>query len=201
MALALVESAIDLGWDLGWDKAHQHSLLQGKVALETRPHSAWGGAVTAQMYLPLKRQQVWPKLIDYSRWVQYFPSLTQSQLLSSGEPNQSANSVNSVYKKLYQAAGKTFLFLTAQVEIYLNVTETVHPLRHQIQFQLEKGSFSDFAALLTLQDYESGTLLTYSVQATPSIPIPTQIIQEGIRLDLPNNMRSMRRVICQSVIC
>jgi hypothetical protein len=194
MALALVESAIELGWDLGWDKSHQQSLLQGKVALETRPHSAWGGAVTAQMYLPLERQQVWPKLTDYSRWVQYFPSLTQSQLLSSSEPSQSANSV---CKKLYQAAGKTFLFLTAQVEIYLNVTETVHPLRHQIQFQLEKGSFSDFSALLRLQDYEAGTLLTYSVQATPSIPIPTQIIQEGIRLDLPNNMRSMRRLICQ----
>lgn len=199
MAFALVESAIDLGWD----KAHQHSLLQGKVALETRPHSAWGGAVTAQMYLPLDRQQVWPKLTDYSRWVQYFPSLTQSQVLSpasepSSEPSSESNQpAGSIYKRLYQTAGKTFLFLTAQVEIYLNVTETVHPLRHQIQFQLEKGSFSDFAALLKLQDYESGTLLTYSVQATPSIPIPTQIIQEGIRLDLPNNMRSMRRAICQ----
>lgn len=189
MALALVESAIDLGWD----KAHQHSLLQGKIALETRPHSAWGGAVTAQIYLPLERSQVWEKLIDYQRWVQYFPSLTQSQVIAS-----SGASANSSQKRLYQAAGKTFLFLTAQVEIYLNVTETIHPLRHQIYFQLEKGSFNDFSALLKLQDYESGTLLTYSVQATPSIPIPTQIIQEGIRLDLPNNMRSMRRVICQN---
>lgn len=192
MALALVESAIDLGWD----KPHQHSLLQGKVALETRPHSAWGGAVTAQMYLPLERSQVWPKLIDYSCWVQYFPSLTQSQLLS--HPSAPSQQLDSTHKRLYQAAGKTFLFLTAQVEIYLKVTETVHPLRHQIQFQLEKGSFNDFSALLKLQDYESGTLLTYTVQATPSIPIPTQIIQEGIRLDLPNNMRSMRRVICQN---
>lgn len=188
MTLALVESAIDLGWD----KAHQRSLLQGKIVLETRPHSAWGGAVTAQMHLPLERSQVWRKLLDYSRWVQYFPSLTQSQILSHYP--EAAGS----YKQLYQAAGKTFLFLTAQVEIYLKVTETVHPLRHQIQFQLEQGSFNDFSALLKLQDHETGTLLTYSVQATPSIPIPTQIIQEGIRLDLPNNMRSMRRIICQN---
>jgi hypothetical protein len=194
MALALVDSAIDLGWDA----AHQRSLLRGEVALETRSHSAWGGAVTAQMYLPLERSQVWQKLIDYSRWSQYFPSLTHSQVLAS-EPSQQPNATtNSTTRRLYQAAGKTFLFLTAQVEIFLKVTETVHPLRHQIQFQLEKGSFNDFSALLKLQDYESGTLLTYSVQATPSIPIPTQIIQEGIRLDLPNNMRSMRRVICES---
>jgi hypothetical protein len=87
---------------------------------------------------------------------------------------------------------------TAQVEIYLKVFETIHPLRHQIQFQLEQGTFNDFAALLKLQDYQTGTLLTYAVQATPSIPIPTQIIQEGIRLDLPRNMRSMRRAICNS---
>lgn len=186
MALALVESAIDLGWN----EAHQNSLLQGKIVLETRPHSAWGGAVTAQMYLPLERAQIWQKLIDYPRWVQYFPSLTQSRLLS-GYPEPDG------HKQLYQAAGKAFLCFAAQVEIYLKVTEVVHPLRHQIQFQLEKGDFHDFSALLKLQDYEAGTLLTYVVQATPSIPIPTQIIQEGIRLDLPHNMRSMRRVICQ----
>lgn len=194
MTFALVEPAIDLGWG----KAHQNSLLQGKVVLETRPHSAWGGAVTAQMHLSMERSQVWQKLLDYSRWIQYFPSLTQSQLLSTHhETHRGSGGVNSEYKRLYQAAGKTFLFLSAQVEIYLKVTEVVHPLWHQIQFQLEKGSFNDFSALLKLQDYEAGTLLTYSVQATPSIPIPTQIIQEGIRLDLPHNMRSMRRVICQ----
>jgi hypothetical protein len=142
------------------------------------------------MFVPAERSQVWQKLIDYPRWVEYFPSLTQSQVLSThSEPRP--------HKQLYQAAGKTFLFFTAQVEIYLKAIEMVHPLRHQIQFQLEQGSFKDFAALLKLQDYEAGTLLTYSVQATPAMPIPTQVIQEGIRLDLPTNMRSMRRSICQ----
>jgi hypothetical protein len=186
MTLALVEPAIDLGWD----KAHQTALLEGEIVLQTRSYSAWGGAVTAQMYLPLERVQVWQQLIDYPRWVQYFPSLTQSQIISSH-----ADSRN--YKRLYQVAGKTFLCFTAQVEIYLKAFETIHPLRHQIQFQLEKGSFHDFSALLKLQDHREGTLLTYSVQATPAIPIPTQIIQEGIRLDLPTNMRSMRQVICR----
>ncbi|MFM7427342.1 MAG: SRPBCC family protein [Elainella sp.] len=183
MTFAFVEPAIDLGWS----QDHQNSLLRGEIVLKTRPHSAWGGAVTAQMYVPCRRSQVWQELIKYPNWVQYFPSLTQSHVLED-LPNQG-------YKRLYQAAGKNFLIFTAQVEIYLKVTETIHPLRHQIQFQLEKGTFHDFSALLKLQDYREGTLLTYSVQATPSIPIPTQIIQEGIRLDLPRNMRSMRQAI------
>lgn len=182
MTLALVELAMDLEWE----KTHRTALLQGEIVLQTRSHSIWGGAVTAQMYLPLERAQIWQKVIDYPRWVQYFPSLNQSQVLCG----------TGSYKRLYQVAGKALLFFTAQVEIYLKVLETVHPLWHQIQFQLEQGSFKDFAAVLKLQDYHVGTLLTYSVQATPSIPIPTQIIQEGIRLDLPSNMRSMRQVIC-----
>jgi Polyketide cyclase / dehydrase and lipid transport len=182
MTLALVEPAITLEWE----KYHRTALLQGEIMLQTRPYSIWGGAVTAQMYLPLERGQVWQKLIDYPRWVQYFPSLNQSQVLRGGDS----------YKRLYQVAGKALLFFSAQVEIYLKVLETVHPRWHQIQFQLEQGNFKDFTAVLKLQDYNDGTLLTYSVQATPSIPIPTQIIQEGIRLDLPHNMRSMRRVIC-----
>ena len=66
----------------------------------------------------------------------------------------------------------------------------------QIQFQLERGSFADFAANLKLQDLQSGTLLTYSVQATPTIPVPTQFIQQAMRLDLPTNMEKMRQVIC-----
>jgi hypothetical protein len=187
MTFALVEPAIDLGWDT----THEARLLQGEIVLQTRPHSAWGGAVTAQMYVPSERPQVWQKLIDYPNWVKYFPSLTQSQILSVQTQPRS-------HKQLYQTAGKTFLVFTAQVEIYLKAIETVNPLWHKIQFQLEKGSFRDFAALLKLQDYQTGTLLTYSVQATPSVPIPTQVIQEGIRLDLPVNMRSMRRHICQA---
>lgn len=181
--LAFAEPAIDLGWS----QSHQASLLRGDIALETQPHSAWGGAVTAQMHLPLERAKVWSRLTDYPRWTQYFPSLTQSRVIAESAGR----------KQLYQAAGKTFLCFTAQVEIYLNVIETVHPLRDQIRFQLDEGSFSNFAALLKLQDCGDGTLLTYTVQATPSLPIPTQIIQEGMRFDLPRNMRSLRRAICQ----
>ena len=184
MTFAFAEPAIDLGWS----QSHQAALLTGEIALETQPYSAWGGAVTAQMYLPLERSQVWQQLTDYPRWTEYFPSLTQSKVIAESQG----------HKQLYQTAGKTFLVFTAQVEIYLNVTETIHPLRHQLQFKLERGTFNEFAALLKLQDHRGGTLLTYSVQATPSIPIPTQIIQEGIRLDLPRNMRSLRRIICQS---
>jgi carbon monoxide dehydrogenase subunit G len=158
------------------------ALLEGEILVETRSHSAWGGAVTAQMYLPMARSSVWQQVSDYPRWVQYFPDVTKSEVLHQGE-----------VKRLYQVAKKTFLFLTAQVEIYLNVSEVQG---QHIQFRLEKGTFTDFTADLKLQDCGNGTLLTYSVQATPNIPIPAVFIQQAMHMELPENMRQMRRVLC-----
>jgi carbon monoxide dehydrogenase subunit G len=162
--------------------SQQKALLQGEILVETRAHSAWGGAVTAQMYLPIARSSAWQQLTDYPRWVQYFPDVTKSEVLHQGQ-----------VKRLYQVAQKAFVFLTAQVEIYLNVFEV--PEQH-IQFRLEKGTFTDFTADLTLQDFGDGTLLTYSVQATPNLPVPTVFIQQAMHMELPGNMRNMRQVLC-----
>ncbi len=166
--------------ELAWSQ--QKALLQGEILVETRSHSAWGGAVTAQMYLPIARSKVWQQVTDYPRWVQYFPDVTKSEVLHGRE-----------VKRPYQVAQKGFLFLTAQVEIYLNVYEV---LGQQIQFRLERGTFTDFTADLKLQDYSNGTLLTYSVQATPNIPIPAVFIQQAMQMELPLNMRKMREVLC-----
>ncbi|HEY9795808.1 MAG TPA: SRPBCC family protein [Leptolyngbyaceae cyanobacterium] len=166
--------------DLAWSQ--QKALKQGEILVETRSHSAWGGAVTAQMYLPIARCHVWQQLTDYPRWVQYFPDVTKSEVFHRGEG-----------KHLYQVAQKTFLFLTAQVEIYLSVFEVQG---QHIQFRLEKGSFTDFTADLKLQDCGNGTLLTYCVQATPNIPIPAVFIQQAMHMELPENMRKMRQVLC-----
>jgi hypothetical protein len=81
------------------------------------------------------------------------------------------------------------------VEIYLAVVEING---QQVQFQMEKGSFEDFQAHLELQDYGKGTILSYSVQATPNIPIPSIFIQQAISLELPANMRTMRQVLCKN---
>ena len=165
-----------------WSKHQQITMIGGEILVETRSHSSWGGAVTATMYLPVVRSHVWQQVTDYPRWVQYFPDVTKSEVLHRGEA-----------KRLYQAAKKAFLFFTAQVEVYLNVIEVV---QQQIQFRLERGTFVDFAADLSLQDCQGGTLLTYAVQATPNIPIPTMFIQQAMQLELPANMRTMRQVIC-----
>ena len=170
-------------------QSEHEALLRGEILLNTRAYSAWGGAVTASMYLPLSRSLAWQQLTDYPRWVQYFPDLVRSEVLNRGEE------LGSGKKRLYQVANKAFLFFTAQVEVYLRVAETVH---QKIQFRQEQGSFTDFAAELTLQDYVNGTLLAYSVQATPAIPIPTMFVQQAMQLDLPTNMRRMRQVICMS---
>lgn len=185
MTLALVDPAANSALDKS-----EELLLQGDILIQTQPHSAWGGSVTAQMYLPMGRSQVWQQLTDYSRWVQYFPDLVRSEVISRSEAQSRA------YKRLYQVAAKTFLLFTAQVEIYLKAFETVHSAWQQIQFQLERGNFQDFNATLKLQDFQSGTLLTYTVQATPTIPVPSQLIQQAMRLDLPSNMRKMRQVLC-----
>lgn len=179
--------------DADLQEVSQEALLQGEIVLKTRSHSSWGGAVTAHMYLPLGRSQVWQQVTDYPRWVQYFPDVVRSEVLSRGDGLAQKG------KRLYQVASKAFLFFTAQVEIYLRVVEVVNQSTfQQIQFRLEKGSFVDFSADLKLRDCDNGTLLTYSVQATPMIPIPTVFIQQAMQLDLPANMRRMRQVLCMS---
>lgn len=170
------------GVDMLCTQDQQKSLLQGEILVQTRSHTLWGGAVTAQMYLPIIRNQVWQQITDYPRWVQYFPDITKSETISKGD-----------IKFLYQTAQKAFLFFTAQVEIYLKVVEV---LGQQIQFRMERGTFEDFYAKLDLQDMENGTLLSYTVQATPNIPIPSIFIQQAMNLELPENMRKMRQVLC-----
>ncbi len=172
---------ITTGDDMTWSQDKQKLLMQGEILVETRSHNAWGGAVTAWMYVPLVRSHVWQQLTDYPRWVQYFPDITKSEITQRGE-----------VKRLYQAAQKAFLFFTAQVEIYLNVAEEIG---QRIQFKMEKGTFEDFAANLELKDCGDGTLLAYTVQATPNIPIPSMFIQQAMNLELPANMRKMRQVL------
>lgn len=159
------------------------ALMQGEIVLKTQPHSAWGGAVTAKMYLPIALPSVWQQVTDYPRWVQYFPDVTRSEIRFAQKG----------IKRIYQAASKAFLIFTAQVDITLRVLETQN---QRIQFFLESGSFSDFNADLQLQPYGEGTILTYSVQATPTIPVPSFLIEQAIRLDLPTNLRQMRSVMC-----
>jgi carbon monoxide dehydrogenase subunit G len=170
------------GLSVPWNQDKQKSLTKGEILVETRSHNIWGGSVTAWMYLPLMRSDVWQQITDYPRWVQYFPDITKSEVISKGD-----------VKRLYQEAQKAFLFSTAQVEIHLNVIEA---LEKQIHFRMEKGTFEDFSANLELQDWGGGTLLRYTVQATPNIPIPSIFIQQAMNFELPSNMRRMRQVIC-----
>ncbi|KYC41394.1 cyclase [Scytonema hofmannii PCC 7110] len=183
MSASLISETVITGSNMVWNQDQQSLLMQGEILLQTRSHTAWGGAVTATMYVPLVRSQVWQQITDYPRWVQYFPDVTRSEVLQRGE-----------VKRLYQAAQKAFLFFTAQVEIYLNVVEE---LGQQIQFQMEKGNFHDFAANLELKDCGNGTLLTYGVEATPAIPVPSIFIQQAMNFELPTNMRKMRQVLCK----
>jgi Polyketide cyclase / dehydrase and lipid transport len=169
---------------------NQRSLLEGNIVTQTQSHTAWGGSVTAYMYLPLHRSWAWQQLTNYPRWVEYFPDILKSEVLPA------SSSLKQGCKRLYQVAGKAFLFFTAQVEIHLQVVESLLDSTCQrVSFYLEQGSFTDFTASMTVQDWEGGTLLTYSVQATPIIPVPTILVEQAMKLELPANMRMMRQVL------
>ncbi|HIK46773.1 MAG TPA: cyclase [Leptolyngbyaceae cyanobacterium M65_K2018_010] len=170
-----------------WTASDQIALLQGEVLItpQTQPHGA--AAVMAAMYVPLPRTQIWPQVTNYRRWTQFFPNITRSEVL------ETVKTASQRYRRLYQVGQKGFMVLTAQVEIYLKVFETACD---RVQFRLEQGTFSHFAADLHLQDMQGGTLLTYIVQATPTIPVPTFLIEQAMKTDLPGNMRQMRRVLC-----
>ncbi|MBV6622147.1 MAG: cyclase [Rivularia sp. (in: Bacteria)] len=185
MSASFFSDLINTGSDMAWSQDKQAALLKGEILVETRSHNAWGGCVSAKMYLPLVRSQVWQHITDYPRWVQYFPDITKSEIIHKGE-----------VKRLYQAAQKAFMFFTAQVDIYLNVVED---FGNKVQFNLDKGTFHDFSADIDLKDCGSGTLLTYSVKATPIIPIPSMFIQQAMNFELPANMRKMRQVLCKGM--
>lgn len=162
-----------------------NKLLKGDILLNTHSHTAWGGAVSATMYIPLDREVLWAHLTHYSRWTDYFPDITKSEVIIQ---------LSAQRKRLYQTACKTFFMLNIAVDIQLNAIET--PDR-EIQFQMvgSNGGFQDFSAILSLDDCHSGTALTYRVQATPKVPVPAPLIQEAMKLDLPMNMRHMRAVL------
>ena len=146
------------------------ALLRGDVLLKSQTRQD-GGAVTAHIYVPLARPQIWPQVTNYSCWTQYFPNIVHSEVL------ETVKTATQRYRRLYQVGRKGFMLLTAQVEIYLKVVETTC---EAIQFRLEQGTFSHFAADLHLQDFNQGTLLSYSVQAAPTIPVPSFLIDSNL---------------------
>lgn len=156
------------------------SLSDGHIAVKTEPWGLGGGSAIAQVYMPLSRQQCWQKVTNYPQWVNYFPDITHSQVLAKNQ-------------QLYQKGIKDFILLRIEVEIYLQIRET---LNQAIEFQLLKGSFSEFLAYLHLQDYQQGTLVSYAVQATPNFPVPAPLIEQALKIELPANMRHMRQVLC-----
>ncbi|MEM9505615.1 MAG: SRPBCC family protein [Cyanobacteria bacterium P01_E01_bin.43] len=172
----------------GTSRSHSNqevaALHRGRIFVETSPHGMTGGAVTAKMYVKAARADIWAQLTHYPRWTEFFPNITRSEVLTSHQNSH----------RLYQVGRKAFLAIAAEVEIYLKVYEDAF---HSIQFRLEKGTFRDFGADLTLQDWQNGTLLTYTVQATPLIPVPSFLVEQGMRQDLPSNMEHMRRALCR----
>jgi hypothetical protein len=162
-------------------------LLKGDVLLNPQAHTSKGGAVSATMYIPRSRGMVWAQLTQYSRWTEYFPEITRSDVIIEFSADR---------KRLSQSACKTFFMMNVTVDIHLNAIETAD---RQIQFQMvgTNGGFQDFSATVILDDCHSGVALTYSVQATPKIPLPATLIQEAMKIDLPINMRHMRGVLVE----
>ncbi|WP_448563262.1 SRPBCC family protein [Trichothermofontia sp.] len=174
---------------LNLDTHRLDRLVRGDIITQPHTYSDWGGAVTAWAYIPLDRPRVWQHITNYPRWTHYFSDVTRSEVLGVATAGLTR-------KRLYQMAQKSFFLLNIQVEVFLEVIER-QETGDSISFRLERGSFRDFAADLSLHPYQQGTILTYRVQATPTIPMPSLFIEQAMQRDLPNNMRQMRRVMCQ----
>lgn len=170
------------------DQLTQSALLNGEVITKIQPHTSAGAAVTATMRIPLTRAQVWQQLTHYPSWTAFFPDITRSEVTAKLSPQS---------KRVTQAASKTFLMLSIAVEIQLQVDEIP---QESIRFSMvDRGiSFRDFAAVLELKDLGNSTELSYTVQATPSIPVPGMFIEQAMKFDLPNNMRHLRKVLLQA---
>jgi hypothetical protein len=163
------------------------ALLRGDIVVKPQALQGGGGAVTAHMYVPLSRGQIWSQVTNYQRWTQFFPNIIESEVL------ETVKTASHRYRRLYQVGRKGFMMLSAQVEIYLKVFEVACD---RVQFRLEQGTFTHFAADLQLQDVSGGTLVSYGVQAVPTIPVPAFLIEHAMKTDLPGNMKQMRQVLC-----
>ncbi len=166
----------------------QTALLNGEVITQIDPNTPAAAAVTATIHIPLTRDEVWQQLTNYSRWTAFFPDITRSDVTAELSPRS---------KRISQAACKTFLMLNIAVEIQLQVDEIP---QESIRFSMvDSGgiSFRDFAAVLELKDLGNSTELSYTVQATPSIPVPGMFIEQAMKFDLPCNMRHLRKVLLQ----
>lgn len=175
------------GWLAEISPGDRVGLLRGDILVKPQAQSQGAGAVMAHMYVPLHRSRIWPQVTNYRRWTQFFPNITHSEVL------ETVKTASQRYRRIYQVGCKGFMVLTAKVEVYLKVVETACEC---VQFRLEQGTFSHFAADLHLQDFNEGTLVTYMVQAAPTIPVPTFLIEQAIKIDLPGNMKQMRQVLC-----
>jgi len=177
--------------------ADHSRLMAGEILLQSRSYSLWGGSVTAQIYLPVERSELWAYLTNYSLWPELFAHITHSGVVETRTP---------FHKRVYQAAQKQFALITIGMDACLWVRE--YPPR-QIRFELEteNSSFREFKAELWLEAAASdsshssghslGTVLSYTVQAIATWPIPAPLLKEAIGSDLPENLRHLRSYLAQ----
>jgi hypothetical protein len=168
--------------DFDLSAPEQAQLYQGEILLQSRLYSLWGGALTAQIYIPVSSGLVWKTLTQYDRWPGLFPPITKSVVVEEGR----------FRKCIHQCAQKQFSVLTIAVEADLLVRE--YP-DWCIRFNLmaPNWSFREFEAEIQIKPVRNtGTILQYQVQAAAALPIPALFIQEAMRHDLPENLRSLR---------
>lgn len=157
------------------------SLQQGRILIQTSIASERQASVVAQLYLPCSRSYGWEQITTYNNWPTLLPNILHSSCQVTADPR---------VKLLHQAAGFNLMLFSPKVDICLKVHE--YPCQ-QIQFELVQGSFDAFEATLDFSDYHQGTLLQYQVRACLSFPVPIPIIEHGIQIALPANLKSLRQ--------
>ncbi len=158
-------------------------LAAGEVWVHTQPYGPTGGQAQAQLVYALSPERLWPHILDYPRWVEYFPDLVRCEAIApapSGQP------------RLYQVGRKSLLGLDLAVEVQLRVQIFKG---HRVFFTQEQGSLRDFHASFVLEPWAQGALVTFTLAAIPQIPVPSLVVEHSLKRELPLNLIHMRQVI------
>lgn len=159
------------------------ALEQGQVLVTTRSYGFTGGQAQARLLYRLSPEHLWPQVIDYPRWVTYFPDLVSSAAIAPTPQGQ---------PRIYQVGRKSVLGLDFSMELHLRVK---FPAPHRVEFTLERGTLADFNASFALTPWPGGTLLTFTLAAVPLLPLPSIVVEHSLQRELPFNLEQMRRVV------
>lgn len=136
--------------------------------------------ITATIQIPHAVENVWAVLTDYEGLADFIPSLKKSQRIDHPE--------NGI--RIEQIGSESLLKLKFCARVVLDMVEQ---FPHRLRFNMVEGDFKEFSGEWQLQDCDSGTTLTYTVNIWPSRLMPVGMIERRLSQGLQVNLASIKQ--------